>query len=446
MDHRITVDYSTHKGLIRKELYGSGLHIFVSDRNISDFSDVFKTLRFPAVRNHDWSLNNPNQRLIDIHHIFPLMHLDPADERNYYFAPSDEVIRLVYEAGSKVFYRLGTSIEHTKDIHFNIFPPADFHKYAEVCAAVIRHYTRGWNNGFQYDMKYWEIWNEPDGHINMWAGSDELFAEFFAVVLKRLKSEFPELKIGGPAHCGFRTELVAMLKKECDKLGVQPDFYSYRMYTNDLETPEQLGSEPRKYLDSIGWNQVECCINEWHFIRSWSGVHSNVTEESYRRFTEGRDGLMGINSAAFNIATFVIWQNSPVDSAFYYGCGRAAWSMQYPSRRFNKNYYSLLMMRDMVYDFPNQVAVSGGTTAQRAIAGISDDGSKAAVLVADFCGAEMTIPLEVKGFENPSAISCMVLDDLRDNERIECHQDESGLFLHEKSEPGSAVFLLVLEK
>lgn len=112
MDHRITVDYSTHKGLIRKELYGSGLHIFVSDRNISDFSDVFKTLRFPAVRNHDWSLNNPNQRLIDIHHIFPLLHLDPSDERNYYFAPSDEVIRLVYEADSKVFYRLGTSIEH----------------------------------------------------------------------------------------------------------------------------------------------------------------------------------------------------------------------------------------------------------------------------------------------------------------------------------------------
>ena len=446
MSAKITVDFTAKEGLIRKELYGSGLHIFVANRHIADNSETFKTLRFPVVRNHDWSLNNPNQRMIDVHHIFPLMHLDPADERNYYFAPSDEVIRLVYESGSKVFYRLGTSIEHTEGIHFNTIPPTDFNKYAEVCAAIIRHYTRGWNNGFHYDMKYWEIWNEPEGHLNMWSGTDELFAEFFAVVLKRLKAEFPELKIGGPAHCTFRPKLIDMIKKECDKLGVKPDFYSYHMYANSLDTPTTLGNEPRKYLDSIGWTGVECCINEWHFIRAWGGVHSNITEESYRRTNEGRDGLMGINSAAFNLATFCIWQNSPVDSAFYYGCGTGNWGVQFPSRRFNKNYYSLLMMRDMVYDFPNKVAVSGGAETQRAIAGLSDDGSQAAVLVSDFCGSDMAIQLDIKGFENPSSVSCIALDDVRNNDPAECKLDENGLYTLTKTEPGAAAFLLVLKK
>ena len=90
---------------------------------------------------------------------------------------------------------MGTSIEHTKDIHFNTIPPTDFHKYADVCAAVVRHYTKGWNNGFKYDMQYWEIWNEPDcGGGKMWTGTQEEFAKFFAIVLKRLKDEFPELK------------------------------------------------------------------------------------------------------------------------------------------------------------------------------------------------------------------------------------------------------------
>ena len=425
----ITADFNSRQGLIRKELYGSGLHVFISNRRISDYNDTFKSLRFPIVRNHDWALNNPNQRLIDVHHIFPLMHLDPKDEKNYVFGPSDEVIRLVYEAGSKVFYRMGTSIEHTKDFHFNAIPPQDYQKYAEVCAGIIRHYTKGWANGFHYDMKYWEIWNEPEGHITMWTGTDEEFAKFYAIVLKRLKDEYPELKIGGPAHCTFRPDLVDMLKAECDKLNVKPDFYSYHMYANSLETPMHHGTEPRAYLDKIGW----------------TGVHSNVTEEAYKRSSEGRDGLMGINSAAFNIATFCIWQNSPLDSAFYYGCGLGSWGLHYPSRRFNKNYYSLLMMRDMVYDFPNKVEITGGEDTQRAIAGISEDGTQAAVLVADLYGDRISIPLEIKGFQ-PSSISYLALDDARDNEPTPCEPDEKGIYNLVKSEPGSAAFMVILKK
>ena len=193
----------------------------------------------------------------------------------------------------------------------------------------------------------------------MWTGTDEQFAKFFAIVLKRLKTEFPELKIGGPAHCSFRADLIDMLKAECDKLDVTPDFYSYHMYANNLDTPKYLATAPREYLDKIGWTETETVLNEWHFIRAWSGVHSNITEESYRRSVEGKDGLMGINSAAFNIATFCIWQDSKLDSAYYYGCGTGSWGITYPSTRWNKNYYSLLMMRDMVYDFPNKAAVSG---------------------------------------------------------------------------------------
>ena len=437
-----TVDFSVRDGKIKKELYGSGLHVFVSNRHIKDRYEEFQNLKFPIVRNHDWALNNPGQRMIDIQHIFPLMHLDPGDPRNYYFAPSDEAIRLVYESGSKVFYRLGTSIEHTEGVHFNANPPEDFEKYAEVCAGVIRHYTEGWCHGFHYDMKYWEIWNEPDGHINMWTGTDEQFAEFFAVVLKRLKKEFPRLKIGGPAHCGFKPDLLDMLKKECDKRNVKPDFYSYHMYANDLKTLEEYGTFPREYLDKIGWKGVKTCINEWHFIRGWGGVHFNVTEESYLRKINSRDGLHGSNSAAFNLAAFCIWQNSPLDMAFYYGCGTGDWGICRPSGAYNKNYYSLLMQRDMVYDYPVKVSVKGGPESARAIAGISPDGKYGAILVSDLCGDSMKIPLKIQGLDGLPQVQCIVLDDNRNNESIDCSFDEDGLLQLSKSEPGSAAFLV----
>ena len=48
--------------------------------------------------------------------------------------------------GTKVFYRLGASIEHKKK--FGTFPPADFKKWAEICEHIIHHYTQGWANEF----------------------------------------------------------------------------------------------------------------------------------------------------------------------------------------------------------------------------------------------------------------------------------------------------------
>ena len=75
---------------------------------------------------------------------------------------ADEMIQAAQNAGSKVFYRLGTSIEHSGEKHFNAIPPKDYEKYAEVLAGIVRHYTRGWANGHHYKIRYWEIWNEPN--------------------------------------------------------------------------------------------------------------------------------------------------------------------------------------------------------------------------------------------------------------------------------------------
>ncbi len=83
--------------------------------------------------------------------------------------------------------------------------PEDFEKYAEVLAGIVRHYNAGWANGYKWGTRYWEIWNEPDGITNCWGGGwdakgyAEKFVRFFAPVLKRLTSEFPDVQAGGPA-------------------------------------------------------------------------------------------------------------------------------------------------------------------------------------------------------------------------------------------------------
>ena len=70
---------------------------------------------------------------------------------------------------------------------FRIFPPKNFGKWARICEHVIRHYNKGWTNGFHYGIRDWEIWNEPDdanfrnATSYMRKGTPEPFFELYTV-------------------------------------------------------------------------------------------------------------------------------------------------------------------------------------------------------------------------------------------------------------------------
>ena len=222
----LTADFTAEIAPIRPEIHSSGFGPTICSQTERDLADV-KSMGFKYARTHDWALVNSNQRVCDYFHIFPLMHLDARDPKNYCFGPTDYLLkRTREEAGLDVFFRLGTSIEHSgRKVHFNAVVPDDFDKVAEIFAATVRHYNCGWADGYKWDIKYWEIWNEPEGIQNMWcppeglgeedvkspsAKRDELrakFVKFFVTVLKRIKAEFGDtVKVGGPALCGYNTE------------------------------------------------------------------------------------------------------------------------------------------------------------------------------------------------------------------------------------------------
>lgn len=406
---------------------------------------MFKKMHLTEARTHDWALVNAGQRMIDTHFIFPLMHLDPADPRNYYFAPSDEIIRLCRECGTNVYYRLGTSIEHSGRIHFNSSVPPDFEKYAEVCAGIVRHYTRGWADGFHWDIQYWEIWNEPElGSKAMWDGPLEEFFRLFITVFKRLKSEFPELKIGGPAFCGCSEETIMPFLDACRKENVRIDFFSWHCYSAD---PEQILAQPgrvRKILDERGWNDTELHLNEWHYIRSWEGLHSKVTEESFRKHMMPPSGMFEIDSAAFNLAVLCGWHDTPLDAAYYYGCGDATWGFRNLYKGLNKNYYSMVMFGDLVHEYPNRISVQGASGSVRALGALSSDGRRGVLLLSDYCGEQMEIPVRISGMEN-AVLTARILDNSSNLEGVPCRM-ENGSILLKKKEPGSAAFQIFFER
>jgi len=133
--------------------------------------------------------------------LFPDFSRDPEDPASYDFTLTDEYIKAIYAAGTKVFYRLGVSIEHAVK-KYEIVPPKDYDRWARICAGIIRHYNKGWADGFHYGIEYWEIWNVPE-NPPMWTGTKEEYFDLYVRTAKHLKALFPGIKVGGYAGADF---------------------------------------------------------------------------------------------------------------------------------------------------------------------------------------------------------------------------------------------------
>ena len=429
-----TADFTKDVGRVRPEMHSSGFGPTICSQTRQDLADV-KAMGFKAARTHDWALVNSNERCCDWHHMFPLPHLDAKDPRNYVFKPTDHLLkRTREEAGFEIFYRLGTSIEHSgKTVHFNSLIPEDFDKVAEVFAGTVRHYNRGWADGFRWDIKYWEIWNEPDEENTMWClpegdeggGKEAIrrakFVEFFVKCLKRLKGEFGDsIKVGGPALCVVSPKHVAYFRelfKACREAGVAPDFISWHGYLNDPLRFNREADVMRKVCDECGFEKCELIVDEWHYFSgkdyTWEEMTDCPDPADRARVWEGPASHCGTRSAAFTLATLANLQSSKLSQAFFYGCGNAGlWGFKDALQKKYKIFYALKLFGDIVRDYTTRCAcTSAGTVTPFAV---RDAKGRKALLVADYGGTDRRIEVAVKGVDTAKKPKALILDHTHD--------------------------------
>ena len=461
----VSVNFNSEIGKLRPELHSSGFGPLVCSCP-KERVDEIGTMGFKAARTHDWALINPGERVCDYYHIFPLMHLDAKDPKNYVFGPTDYLLRRTREeAGLDVFFRLGTSIEHSgPNIHFNTLIPEDFDKVAEIFAATVRHYNRGWANGFEWGIKYWEIWNEPDGVNNMWCLPDgdagvgetdaareadykardakrrELFVKFFVTVLKRLKTEFPDIKVGGPALCTLNEEYVRALLDACRKAGVAPDFISWHHYTRNPGRIMGAIDLARKLCDEYGFRNCELVINEWHFFGeySWGELRTN-DPAIHRRVWSGPGAHNGIDSSCFNLTMLSLFQTSKLDQAYYYGCRHiGSWGYMDEDRNKYKVYYGLKMFGDFLKRF-QVICASKSDNGVTVLAAKSADGRRKGFLVTDYRSGATEIVVNVEGVGPGCDPAVWVHDFTRDFEPMPVRLFDGRLVL-KKADDHSVAF------
>lgn len=284
-----------------------------ADQTIGNF-DAYKSLHIPYARIHDASFcaTYGGEHTVDVMNIFPDFSKKVDDSKAYDFTLTDVYMQSIQDAGAKVFFRLGQRIEHAVK-KYGIYPPKDFKKWAQICEHIIRHYTEGWDNGYHYDMKYWEIWNEPDLDINSWntnprtwGGTKEQFFDLYATASKHLKACFPNLKIGGPALAGdekWADEFLSYMNGH----QVTIDFFSWHCYDTEPKVFGDKAERVRVMLNKYGYQKTESILNEWNYVEGWSD-----------KFKSSLIEISSLKGAAFSAAIMSLCQNKPVDMLMYY--------------------------------------------------------------------------------------------------------------------------------
>lgn len=346
-----------------------------TDQLRSNFAD-YKAARIPYSRNHDSAVcgiyGGPYSH--DITCIFPNFDADPYDPDSYDFACTDESILVCLDAGTKTFFRLGQTIEHQIKKH-GTFPPKDFKKWAVICEHIIRHYNEGWADGYELDLPYWEIWNEPDldpdesTNKRTWGGTKKQFFDLYEITAKHLKACFPHLKIGGPA-IACNEEWAEAFLCEMQKRNVPMDFFSWHIYCTEPMDMTAKAERIKALTVKYGYEKAESILNEWNYVRGW--------EEDYLYSIKA---IHGVKGAAFTMACISEAQQAPIDMLMYYDTRPSCFNGAFDYYTYEKlpGYYPLYWY-GMLYDCVKEITADNKIENIYSLCGVDENGKSTSII------------------------------------------------------------------
>lgn len=417
--HDINVDFANIKGKI-KPIHGVG-NGPVTGRFVHDKTEQFKRAKIPYSRLHDTEGSMGSGEFVNIHCIFKNFDADENDPASYNFAATDKYLECILNAGTKIFYRLGETIENNfTHLRSYTFVPKDMHKWARICEHIIRHYNEGWANGYHMNIEYWEIWNEPEGAVGIspnWSGSAEEYFELYRITANHLKSCFPSLKIGGFGCTGFyevgseQTHALSFIDKffkyiTSPETKAPIDFSSWHIYTTKPERVKIEIEYSKKVLEKYNLAHIENIIDEWNYMECWA-PEEGLTRKS----------MVG---AAFVSAVHTVMQKSTISKSMYYDAeaGRISFCGLFNeyTKKEEKPYYCFIAFGKL-YELGYEASVSEDSDGIYALAA-TDSKSKSAVMAVNYMASDTTCRINLKNVPSSKNITISTIDSDHSLEKI----------------------------
>ena len=229
-----------------------------------DTFDPIKDIGIRDIRIHD-------SKSFDWDVIFPNWNADPNSPASYDFSSSDRILQSMQDHGFVPFMRLGASVGAVTNIARLGTNPPDVNKWCTIANNIIGHYVNGWGNGHHYNLKYVEIWNEPD--IGFWKGDQNKFNQLCRQTILTLRRNYPQLKYGVSGisnvvkHRQFADNLLASLADPNGQGGRVPlDFFSWHVYEmgRGVGSFKKFATTAQQLLDKNGYTSTASICTEYN--------------------------------------------------------------------------------------------------------------------------------------------------------------------------------------
>ena len=309
----------------------------------------------------------------DINCVFPDSLADPEAASSYNFLPLDSQIVAMISVNVIPYMTLGYSFGNP----VKYVTASNRRKWAEICKHIIMHYNDGWASGFNYNIREWEIFNEPDISV-FWTGTPAEYYALYDTTSRVLKTYNPNLSIAGPVvsdvvgSLSMFTGFLVYVKNN----NVPFDICSYHCYcdtTNkDAFKVYRDSRLVQHLLDSLGLS-VPQYMTEWNIGGG----------ELYNNYHYNAGG------AAFTVSVMTYLQNSNVALAIRYrsceptsedSLGPGAWDI---NGTYKKPAYAFVATKKL-FETPQRILCSGSDSlGYTAIAGRSVTGDTVTILISD---------------------------------------------------------------
>lgn len=308
-------------------------------RGMLDFTEEFRQWRIPSVRTHDANITGLD--LVDLHCLFPNPRADPDDPANYSFELTDDYLQATRNTGAQIYFRLGESIEHQRQKKYvrpEHWPSA--RQIARVCTGILRHYNQGWANGYEWGIRDWEFWNEPELNYlkppefrDCWTGDARQFYDFYRATAPALKAADPSIRVGlasvtshglaiAPGEPGYIPDHpYRPVFEQAVADGIPIDFFSWHRYPQHWRQIEEAALTIRGFLDRLGLRHAESHMTEWCWMPRTPEGQTLFSARITKNYDQADKSVMmmdGAGSAGFIFGALARLQDLPVDMAHYY--------------------------------------------------------------------------------------------------------------------------------
>ena len=269
----------------------------------ADLSSLFREIGVPHVR-FDGTDGALSAYAVDISRIFKDPSRDPRDESAYDFAYTDRYVAAAYNAGAKVIFRLGESIDRMHSGK-KVSLPEDIDHFVEVCVNVVRHYNDYWADGYAYGIEHFEIWSLGGGE-----GNEKAF-ELYRRVASAIKLMDSSLKVGG---MGFESGISAFREfvRYCARRRAPIDFVTLSDFSCAPHVACERIREMVPILHNLGFSDAEIMIGAWNYVDAealGSLSLERVLSSSDEKFKEARRRVFeeqrSIRGAAYALAFMI---------------------------------------------------------------------------------------------------------------------------------------------